>query len=167
MYEVVGRVLAHGFVLCKFWPTDLCLATLVAALTGSVSRTLAFESFCQYVQCHQESTLRAVLERSQEWDDATHLRLMNILGNYGCRVNVASSTVGNTIEELAMLATVKKPYYCLLEIARGMRCYPTLWNNITEETLVELYEYVLPSQQKVIASILPAYSEDVDLRPIQ
>ena len=135
----------------------------MAAITGSVSRNLALDCLLQIVSKDDEKNLRKLMQPAS-FSTVTVMTRLRILSGLECRLQVDAGNVRTVLEELALLKTVYQPYCCLLQIARGLRCFPTLWNGVSEEALQHMYSELTPSIEAVIEHMQCEYAEDKECR---
>lgn len=163
LFEVAGRVIAHGFILTGLWPYHLCQASIVVALTGSVSPSLAINSFMEFIAPEDQPYLQQLLNPAT-YSVVSDLTRLRILSQYDCRVNVTADTVQGVVQQLAHLHTVYIPFSPLLQLARGLCAYPSFWSRVSQDTLTELYKSLLPNADKVLAALSVDHSDNIDCR---
>jgi hypothetical protein len=160
-WEVVGRVLVHGFVLAWYWPIELCQTTITAALTGHVSTHLTVQSFLQYVTDADSQVFQQLRDAYGQVSQLTRLR---VLSSYGSRQDVTEAKASSLMEQLALLTLVQQTVLRSHAAGSGLRCYPTLWLGVNEETLVSLYGSLTPSVEKILDAITPDHTEERESR---
>ena len=68
---------------------------------------------------------------------------------------VMEPTVRDNMTSLAMAVMVTRPYFSIMELGKGLRCYPDLFKGITEEVIMDLFSSQVP-QHAVIVDAMEA-----------
>ena len=82
LYETLGVIIAHAYVLIGYWPPELARASVVAALTCGASRQLALQSFMEVVSEEESRVLNLLLN---DYDKVPRDYVISILGSYDFR----------------------------------------------------------------------------------
>ncbi|KAH3858080.1 hypothetical protein DPMN_100699 [Dreissena polymorpha] len=69
LFVLIGRIMAHAFVLVGYFPIRLCKAAMITMITGSCSAEVVMSSFLSYVFASQ----RAVIQKTTQ-NDPSHVR---------------------------------------------------------------------------------------------
>ena len=62
------------------------------------------------------------------------------------------------ITSLALAVTVTRPYYSIMELREDLRCYPDLFQGITEGVILNILESQVPKQEEILNAITALYS---------
>ena len=167
-YEVLGRIIAHAFITTDVWPTEFCLASLVATLTGSVSQELAVKSFVDSMSSSDQDIFKQLWDQ-ETFENVSQNARYRFATSYGGKQEITKDNAKETLVQLALLNVVYSPYAALMKMARGLNVYTNLWRGVTEETLVALWEDLLPRPDKIIEALEVDYTtgQEVDARILE
>ncbi|XP_063954743.1 uncharacterized protein LOC135153898 [Lytechinus pictus] len=165
LYRTLGRIIAHAFVLCGYWPIAINKATLTASLTAAVSEDLVLSSFLGMLNERECHILQALLHGRGSEDD--QLRCLGVLTRFDCRQRVTNLNARDILTTLASAVTIYRPFHAVLQIGQGLTSYNNLWNGVGEQHIVRLFQQALPDATKVEDVILPVFSEDEACRVME
>lgn len=150
----LGRIISHCFVLTGYFPTTFARAAITFMWTGVVSYDTCLHSFLNTLSEEERLVIQACLRDLSKIDDpSVCLKAIRILSVYSCRIRVTRSNFRQTIIEVARLNVVILPLWALTCIRMGMRCYPLLWDGISENGLAAFYEKLAPTVEKALEKV--------------
>lgn len=63
-----------------------------------------------------------------------------------------------------MAVMLYRPYYNVMQLSNGFRTYDTLWCDVTEGLICDLYNHLAPNVSKVLRILNPNHTDDISQR---
>lgn len=133
VYEALGRLIEHQFMMCGTLPLQLVEALLHQLVAGRVDRNCLERSFLSTLTSTERQVLNdAIYGRS---------RMLEILADYSVQTFPRPDNIKEHILEVARAELVRKPFYVLTKMKEGMSA--NFRSLITTEDITAMYHVCL------------------------
>ena len=157
-YNILGSIIAHGFMSTGFLPIRMSYPAIAFTLLGcdvEFPDSIIIDSFIDFTSTYESSIFQEALKASKRpgANFSTQLleSLMSILGGMGCRKIPTPCNIKQLIAEVARYVLTVKPLGAMYSLCAGVPVeYHTFWNDFSVKTLYELYKALNATPESII-----------------
>ena len=150
VYEALGRLIEHQFLMCGTLPLQLVEALLHQLVSGRVDPKCLERSLLSTMT----STERQVVNDAIYGRSFDTSRLLGILADYGVQTFPRPDNIKEIVLEVARAELVRKPFYALTKMKEGMSA--NFRRLITTKDIAAMYHVCVPTPKNLLATF---YSE--------
>ena len=156
VYEALGRLIEHQFLMCGTLPLQLVEALLHQLVAGRVDQNCLERSLLSMMT----STERQVVNDAIYGRNFDTSRLLEILADYGVQTFPRPDNIKELILEVARAELVRKPFYALTKMKEGMSA--TFRSLITTNDIAAMYHVCIPTSKNLLATLYSEPPRDPD-----
>ena len=144
----VGKAITHAFILCNIFPFEICKSSIKHCIFGGdINKTELLTSFMAFIMPKEASIIQRFRSGILNEDEDA---IMDILTEYSVFTKPTRSNVDTLLEKAAKVALIKGPHFSLQSLVRGMGKF---WEKLDVSLFDALYGVIIPTSEKVIASL--------------
>ena len=152
-FEILAKILSHGFLVCGFIPTRIAFPVLCYALLGAsvnIPQNLIVQSFCDFLTTvDQECISKALVEKNFQEELQT-----DVVSRYGCRNIPTPNNLCKILMNVANYEFRSKPFVALTTMNAGIPdSHKVYWESTSVHDLYSLWSSLSASPQKVLEKI--------------
>ena len=144
---ITGKIITHAFVLCNIFPFEICKSSIKHCISGDINKSKLLTSFLSFIMPKEADIIQRFKSGSfNNNEDA----IMDILQEYSVFAKPTLSNIDSLLEKAAKTALIINPHFALQSLVEGMGNF---WKKIDADLLDAMYEVIIPTSEKVIASL--------------
>lgn len=166
MFEVLGRILAHGLILCNYWPIQFALSSATFMLSNECSNELTLKSFINCLSGFEQRVVECAIQESQSQTSERYIPLdlkkdlSAFLWMYGCEMD-KSRHFSDILLCIAKSLLIYQPYWALVKLKEGMdHCCSRIFMACSQSDVQSLYQALTPDASQMCKLIKYEYSLD-------
>ena len=140
----IGKIITHAFILYGVFPIQLCKASLLKYLCGTVDDDILTRSFLEYLPPQEEELLSNFSESTDSQ------AVIDIFSEFGILNLPTVENLPELIKKAAKMALIKQPCFNLQALVQGMGKF---WNSVTGDMLQSLYVTTIPTAKKIVECV--------------
>ena len=161
-FEVLGKILSHGYLSCGFLPTRLAfpvIAFILLGLSTNISQSILVNSFSEFLGPLDRKAISTALE-AKEFTMGIKSNVITILSRFGCREVPTPHNLVRLLCSLARHHFKSQPFAALSAMHAGVpKKHKPFWQAIGVEELRELYDAMTANPEKILEILVePDYS---------
>lgn len=158
-FEVLGKILSHGFLLYGYWPVRFAKASACFVITEIQNEDSLLKSFkntlSEFEQCVVNAALKEARMLLPKFSADVEEKLMTVLGKYGILNVPAPCDLSDTLQRIAQTILIHRPYWALKQLADGCKksisC--SFISEMSEDDVDYLYQSLVPEPPVLIHKI--------------
>ena len=145
---VVGKAITHAFIMCNISTFEICKISIKHCFCGGdIYKTELVTSFITFIIPKEASIIQRLRSGILNEDEDA---IRDILAEYSVFTKPTFSNVDTLLEKAAKVALIKGPHFSLQSLVRGMGKF---WEKLDVSLFDALYGVIIPTSEKVIASL--------------
>lgn len=156
---LLGRVAAHGYVLCKIFPVRLCKSFVIASICGAdeVKEEDLLSSFLEFHTGFEREILHKALQATGDEKFSADLLepIMDILEPYNLRRVPTPALLKQQLVAIARCEFINKVSWALSGFNKGLDDCHGIWEKTTKEEVESVFSDLVPSSSSVVALLKP------------
>nr|XP_054775573.1 uncharacterized protein LOC129284130 [Lytechinus pictus] len=163
-WQIIGRILSHGYVLSNFLPTQITYSTMYYLFTGNEPTTREYvSSFLNTLSERNETFLNRAMRSNPavpRFQEPFQTNLVAILSHYGATALPSPRSINTIISQIARYQLHLQPFYALYNIRTGMlRSHDSIWNpRPSNYSIFHIFNLFHPTPDNVIDHFDVEYS---------
>ena len=114
----VGKAITHAFIMCNIFLFEICKSSIKHCISGGgINKSELLTSFTAFIMPKEASIIQRFRSRILNEDQDV---IMDILTEYSVLTKPTRSNVDSLLEKAAKVALIKRPYFLLQSLVRGM-----------------------------------------------
>jgi hypothetical protein len=156
VYEALGRLIEHQFLMCGTLPLKLVEALLHQLVAGRVDENCLERSLLSMMTTSE----RRVINDANYGRNFDTARILEILAEYGVQTFPRPDNIKAIVLEVARAQLVRKPFYALTRMKEGMSA--TFRSLVTTDDIAAMYCVCVPTTRNVLDTHYsdPKYPEE-------
>ena len=159
-FEVLGKILSHGYFCTGFLPTQLSFPTLAAMILGcqvQISPSILLESLFDYVSDVDRSVLSTALQFSKDHPNEKFPSqilgsLLNVLSHFQCRRVPEPLSLRLTLVDIARFVFLTNPMSAINAVNLAIpQSHVPFWKSKSPSDLYNLYLALTATPFKVLS----------------
>ncbi|GAB1605396.1 uncharacterized protein LOC115221967 [Argonauta hians] len=174
MFEILGRILAHGLILCNYWPTQFSLASATYMLCEGCSDDLILKSFTNCLSGFEQRIVVSALMESRShvgepsFSSTLQTNLLAFLWTNGCCQMEHPSQLPSVLLNIAKSFLIYQPYWALVKLKKGMEhCCNRIFNDCLQSDVEGLYKTLAPEPSQICSLVKYEFSQEESLQEIE
>ena len=160
LFEVLGKILSHGYLCTGFLPTQISFPTFAAMVLGcqvQISSSVLLESLFDYVSDVDCSVLVSAVQFSrdhprQNFSPQLYNSLLNILSRFQCRKVPEPSEIRQVLINIARFIFLTNPMSAISAINSAIPpAHVPFWASKSPSDLHKLYQALTATPLKVLS----------------
>lgn len=156
LFEILGRIASHGFVLTGYFPVGIAPASVISIFDpDALNEKGLIYSFLSFLTEGERAAAEKAIDKSKVSVDDT---LLDILSRYNVRqIPTSKSEFYSLFVRIAKCEFVTKPSVLMAAFKRGLEnAHPALWKEMDAATTRALYVRLYPTAEKVVELLEPS-----------
>lgn len=158
--HILGTVLSHGYIACRFLPIHISFPVVAAILLGpnavQLSDSMLCKFFVRYLNYHDSSILKEAFDESLEkksFSQKVSSSVLSLLSSFGCRMVPSPANLKTLVTSVARHEFVVKPLGALYAMNGGIPVeHKAFWEKLTVKSLLHVYLQCTPTAASVLKS---------------
>ena len=172
LFNILGRVLAHGLILDNYLPLKFSPACLTYLLVGKTSDRLLLTSLYRLMSESEKEVLESAMDEVRMDVESFSTQIDHgvkvILGSYGCRKIPSPLELDSSMANIAKTYLIRQIYWPLLKLKEGITAAgPCLFKDTSEEDILALYQVLAPSVSAIIERLTYIFSPESELHEME
>ncbi|XP_014782703.1 uncharacterized protein LOC106878106 [Octopus bimaculoides] len=166
MFEILGRILAHGLILCNYWPIQFAVASATYMLCQGCSDELILKSFTNCLSGFDQRIVMSALKESRSqigeptFSSTLETNLSAFLWTNGCQIDRPGQLPGILLS-IARSFLIYQPYWALVKLKKGMEhCSNKVFKDCSESDVENLYKTLTPEASQICKLIKYEFSQE-------
>ena len=156
LFEILGRLGSHGFVLTGYFPVEIASASLIGIFNpDALSDEDLIYSFLSFLTEGERPAAEKAMEKSKVSVDDI---LVDILSRYNVRqIPTSRSEFHSLFVRIAKCQFVTKPSFLMVAFKRGLeKAHAAIWKAINASDIRALYVRLYPTAEKLVELLEPS-----------
>ena len=145
---IIGKVITHAFITCNIFPFEICKSSIKHCILGDHNNgSELLTSFMAFIM-PKEATIIQCFRSGRLNDDQG--AIIDILTEHSVFAMPNHANIDSLLEKAAKVALIKNPHFALQNLVEGMGNF---WKKLDDNLFDALYSVIIPTSEKVIASL--------------
>ena len=153
VYEALGRIIEHQFLMCGTLPLQIVEALLHQLVASQVDQNCSVRSLLSTMTTTERQVINGAIH-GRNFDTS---RILEILAEYGVQTFPRPDNMKELTSEVARAELVRKPFYALSKMKDGTST--TFRSLITTDDITAMHRVCEPTRKNVLATL---YSDPKD-----
>lgn len=149
-FEILGKVISHGYLVSGHLPIQISLPTLLTVLLGSqveIPCKVLLDAFRDYINPQERKYLREAL--SGEYFDVSSM--INSFTRFGCRQVPTVSNLCSILVDVARFELIQKTAAAIATMNYGVPDdHKVFWQGLGVGGITQLYQTMFVSRDKIL-----------------